>query len=215
MCAGGRLCSAALGPHTSPSASVWPDSVGPWHKFSSHTTCACGRNRRVVNWTCDPKPYCCRMDSVDRRPQHHSGVCRLSPQLRPVPTARPTGRRQSSGVGQTALRGDQARERAPRARRTGVFRGVQRDFVQLAEERLWVQGHGGPDAAERQRLHADPHVPVRNQRCDETTQLSVSVGAADVRLPPETTRPTAAAAPSRPRSPGCRNWAQGRPPGRL
>lgn len=67
---------------------------------------------------------------------------------------------------------------------TRVLRGVERDFVKFAEERLGMKGHGGSHTAECQRLDADPHVPVRNQHCKETTSFTFGFKAANMRCAP-------------------------------
>lgn len=56
--------------------------------------------------------------------------------------------------------------------RTKVLRGVEGRSVKFAEERLGMKGHRSSDTAESQRLHADPHVPVWNQRCKGTTWVT-------------------------------------------
>lgn len=83
------------------------------------------------------------------------------------------------------------------ALRTGALRGVQGGSVQLAEEGLRVKGHRGADTAERQRLHAHTHVPVRNQRCKGTTWASPSASKQQTfSFQKSQTRPTEAAAPA-------------------
>lgn len=84
------------------------------------------------------------------------------------------------------------REERGEPERTKVLRGVEGRSVKFAEERLRMKGHRGSDTAESQRLHADPHVPVWNQRCKGTTWVTFK--AASTSFPKTHTGPARAAA---------------------
>lgn len=103
--------------------------------------------------------------------------------------------------GREAIFQGTAGERRPAGggHRTRALGGVQGGRVQLAEEGLRAQGHCGADTAERQRLHADTHVPVGNQGCKGTTWVSPSASKQQtLSFQKSKTRfPEAAARPSR------------------
>ena len=80
--------------------------------------------------------------------------------------------------------------------RTRVFHGVKRCSVEFAEERLRMKGHGGSNAAEGQRLHADPHVPVRNQGWNKSERPPSASQKKIFSFQTNRARPTKPASPS-------------------